>query len=74
LISSGLKNREGHTELSTALLKIAGLTPVAVICEMLDGRTHKALSREDAMSYARRNNLGFLEVDEIKEAYRRWLK
>lgn len=73
LISSGLENREGHTELSTALLRIAGLTPVAVICEMLDGRTHKALSREDAASYAKRNNLGFLEVDEVKEAYKRWL-
>ncbi|MFN3528081.1 MAG: 3,4-dihydroxy-2-butanone-4-phosphate synthase, partial [Candidatus Altarchaeaceae archaeon] len=39
LISRGIENRKGHTELSTEILKIAGLFPVAVICEILDEDT-----------------------------------
>ncbi len=31
LISSGLDNREGHTELSTAMLELSGMTQVAAI-------------------------------------------
>lgn len=67
LISSGLDKREGHTELSTALLKAAGLTPVTAICEMM-GDNHKARSSENARDYAKKNNLVFLETDEIKNA------
>lgn len=66
LISSGIENREGHTELSTTLLRMANLTPVAAICEMLDSGTYRALSRRDAIRYANENNLVFLEGDEIK--------
>ena len=67
LISSGIENREGHTELTTELLKRANLIPVAAICEMMDSKSHRALSREDAMRYAEENNLIFLEADEIKK-------
>lgn len=74
LISSDLENREGHTELSIALMKIAGLTPVAAICEMMDNKTHKALSRKDTILYAEKNNLKFLEMNDIKDAYKEWLR
>lgn len=69
LISSGLKNREGHTELSTALLKMAKLVPVAAICEMLDDSEFGALSTKKAVKYAEKHNLILIEADEIKE---RW--
>ncbi len=69
LISSGLKNREGHTELSTALLEISGLTPVVAICEMLDERTHKSLTKEKARAYAKKNKQVFLDANEIKDYY-----
>lgn len=71
LISSGIENREGHTELSTALLKIANLTPIVAICEMLDSETHKSLTKEKAIRYGKKNNLVFLEGNEIKK---RWQK
>jgi 3,4-dihydroxy 2-butanone 4-phosphate synthase len=71
LRDSGLDAREGHTELSVALMKLAKLTPVAVICEMMDARTHKALSSGKAREYANKNSLVFLETAEIKEAWRR---
>jgi len=69
LLSSNLEGRQGHTELSTALVEMAGLTPVAAICEMMDEETHKALSAEGAARYARRRNIVFLEGDEILLRY-----
>src|SRR2546421_1063655 len=66
-----LDDRRGHTELTTALMIMAGLAPSATICEMMadDGR---ALSKEDAKAYARERNLVFLEGQDIVRAWRLW--
>ncbi len=66
-----LAERRGHTELTTALMIMAGLAPTATICEMMadDGR---ALSKEDAKAYARARNLVFLEGQDIVRAWRSW--
>ena len=74
LISSGLENREGHTELSTALVEMAGLTPVSVLCEMMDSETHNAVSRDKAFEYAQKQGLVFLEAGEVKEEFYRFKK
>lgn len=65
LIGRGIENRRGHTELSLELARLGGLSPAMVLCEMLD--TGKALSEENAMKYAKRNDLVFLEGREIYE-------
>jgi 3,4-dihydroxy 2-butanone 4-phosphate synthase len=64
-----LKQREGHTELSTALMVMAGLTPSATICEMM-GEDGRAMSKEEARKYAEQRDLVFLEGSEIIEAWR----
>jgi len=66
-----LDDRRGHTELTTALMIMAGLAATATICEMMadDGR---ALSKEDAKAYARERNLVFLEGQDIVRAWRSW--
>jgi 3,4-dihydroxy 2-butanone 4-phosphate synthase len=66
-----LASRRGHTELTTALMIMAGLAPTATICEMMadDGR---ALSKEDAKAYARERSLVFLEGQDIVRAWRSW--
>lgn len=66
-----LVDRRGHTELTTALMVMAGLAPSATICEMMadDGR---ALSKQDAKAYARARNLVFLEGQDIVRAWRSW--
>ena len=69
LISSGLQNREGHTELSTALLKMADLVPCAVLCEMMDSKTHNSLKSGDAKKYAVEQGIIFLESGEVREAF-----
>ncbi|MBI4416489.1 MAG: 3,4-dihydroxy-2-butanone-4-phosphate synthase [Euryarchaeota archaeon] len=66
-----LAERRGHTELCTALLLMAGLTPSATVCEML-GDDGRALTKADAKRYAQARNLVFLEGREILEAWRAW--
>ncbi|MDI6917316.1 MAG: 3,4-dihydroxy-2-butanone-4-phosphate synthase [Thermoplasmatales archaeon] len=66
-----LKSRRGHTELSTALLLMAGLTPSAAICEMI-GDDGRALSKNEAKKYAEKNGLVFLEGKEILGAWSSW--
>ncbi len=67
LISSkGLLNeRVGHTEMSIFLTKIANITNVATICEMLDPTNYKALSYIDACKYAQDNNIVMLDSKDL---------
>lgn len=66
-----LRTRYGHTELSVALLLMAGIEPVAVGCEMMadDGGS---LSRDDAMAYAEGLGAPFLEGKQIIQRWREW--
>lgn len=66
-----LAERQGHTELATALLLMSELTPSATICEML-GDDGRALGKADAKRYAEVRALVFLEGREILEAWRAW--
>lgn len=72
LVSRGLKNRRGHTELCTAMLEMASLTPVAAICEMMDSESHKALPIDKAEQYAEDNNIVFLNGSEIVDSYEKF--
>jgi 3,4-dihydroxy 2-butanone 4-phosphate synthase len=63
--------RKGHTELTTALMIMAGLAPSATICEMM-GDDDRARSRDDAKAYAREHNLVFLEGKDIVRAWQQW--
>jgi 3,4-dihydroxy 2-butanone 4-phosphate synthase len=60
-----LAGRCGHTELSVFLCKLAGLAPAAAICEMLDGRSHNALSTDDARRYAQSHTLPILDGQQL---------
>jgi 3,4-dihydroxy 2-butanone 4-phosphate synthase len=68
-----LRERKGHTELSTALLRMAGLIPVAGGCEMI-GNNGRALEKNKAIEYAKEHNLVFLTGDEIVEVWSEWLE
>ena len=66
-----LSRRRGHTELSTALVTMAGLIPSATICEMM-GDDGRARSKEGAKEYAEARNLVFLEGLDVVEAWQSW--
>ncbi|MFX1392476.1 MAG: 3,4-dihydroxy-2-butanone-4-phosphate synthase [Promethearchaeota archaeon] len=65
--------RLGHTELTVTLAYMGGLSPVTVLCEMLDGKTGKALSIAKAREYAKKYELVMVEGKEIVEAYSKYL-
>jgi len=60
-----LNERRGQTELSIVLAQKAGITPSMVVCEMLDARTGKALSKADAKKYSMQNDMPFIEGKDL---------
>ena len=64
-----LENRKGHTELTTALMMMAGVHPSATICEMI-GDDGNAVPKEKAKEYAQKNGYVFVEGKDIVEAWR----
>ena len=69
-----LKGRLGHTELSIALAYMGGISPVSVLCEMLDKETGKSLTIDKAREFAEKNNLIMVSGNEIIEAYEEHLE
>jgi len=64
-----LSKRRGQTELSVVLAEMAGINPTVTICEMLDDESGYALSKEDAILYAQKNSLVFIEGSDLVEYY-----
>ncbi len=60
-----LDERRGQTELSIQLAMMAGISPSMVVCEMLDGKTGKALTKEDAIKYSHCSGMPFVEGKNI---------
>src|SRR5215813_4564054 len=65
----GTLERRGHTEASVDLMRIAGLEPGAVICEILD-ENGEAARGQALLDLADKWNIGILSVDAIAQ-YRR---
>jgi 3,4-dihydroxy 2-butanone 4-phosphate synthase len=63
--SDGLiDTRKGHTELSTALMSMAGLVPSATICEMVGNNGHST-PKNESVAYAQKNGLVFIEGSDV---------
>ena len=68
-----LNERKGHTELVISIMKMANLTPAGSGCEMM-GNNGKALSKDEAIAYAKSHDLVFLEGSEIIKEWKKWSK
>jgi 3,4-dihydroxy 2-butanone 4-phosphate synthase len=67
--SNGLLNaRKGHTELSTAMMSMAGLIPSATICEMVGNNGHSTPKR-DSLAYAQKRELVFIEGKDVVDVW-----
>jgi len=64
-----LEKRQGHTELSIALTNIAKMCPVAIISSMRDTKTGEMMPKKNAMQYAKKHNLIFLDSKEIIKSW-----
>lgn len=62
----GVLERVGHTEASVDLARLAGLTPAAVICEIVneDGTMAR---RDDLVKFSQKHNLKFVTVAQLIE-------
>lgn len=68
LASNGLlESRQGHTEMSVYLAKVANLIPVTAICEMMDSQTYSALTVDKARKFAKDNAIPFVDGKELLE-------
>ncbi len=63
-----LSSREGHTELTTALLQMTDLYPSMTICEMM-GDDGKSLTLESAEVYGKKHDIPLIEGKAVKEAW-----
>lgn len=63
-VDGGLLMRQGHTEGSVDLLKIAGLKPMAVLCELMneDGTMTQG---EDLTIFAERFDVPIISIEEV---------
>ncbi|MCL9813698.1 3,4-dihydroxy-2-butanone-4-phosphate synthase [Natranaeroarchaeum aerophilus] len=62
-----LDERQGHTELGIALAQAADQPPAAVVCEMLDDDTGRALSTAAAREYAATQGIPFVDGEGLVE-------
>ena len=62
----GVLERVGHTEASVDLAKLAGLTPAAVICEIVNDDGTMA-RRDDLVKFSQLHNLKFITVAQLIE-------
>ena len=66
-----LSQRKGHTELSIALARMAGVSESVTVCEML-GDSGGARSPEAARAYAEAHGWQFLEGQTLVKAWTAW--
>jgi 3,4-dihydroxy-2-butanone 4-phosphate synthase len=62
--SGGVEERAGHTEAAVDLAELAGLSPVGVICEILNGDGSMA-RRADLELFAQQNELIIISIAEL---------
>lgn len=64
--SEGVKEREGHTEGSVDLMKLAGLKPCAVLCELTneDGTMSRL---PEIIEFSKQHNFPVISIDDLKE-------
>ena len=60
----GVLRRAGHTEASMDLVRMAGLQPAGVLCEILDETGNRA-SREELLKLAERQNLQIISIEQL---------
>ncbi|QJC37348.1 3,4-dihydroxy-2-butanone-4-phosphate synthase [Enterobacteriaceae endosymbiont of Donacia thalassina] len=65
-VNGGIFKREGHTEATIDLLKIAKMKPTGVLCELTnkDGSMAKIL---DTISFAKKNKMVLVTINDIKK-------
>ncbi|MDD3342144.1 MAG: 3,4-dihydroxy-2-butanone-4-phosphate synthase [Sulfurospirillaceae bacterium] len=67
--ANGVLEREGHTEATVDLMRLAGLSPYGVLCELTNPDGTMSVG-EQVISFAQKHNFPIVSIDEII-AYRK---
>ena len=70
---NGLFEREGHTEATVELMKLAGLAPVGVCCEIMDD-DGTMMKLDHLLELAKKYNLKIINIAELKQYVLKHLK
>ncbi len=70
--SGGVEERPGHTEATVDLLKLAGLTPVGVICEIMNEEGEMARG-EELKQLSNQFDMSLISIEELIE-YKKFLR
>ncbi len=62
----GVLERDGHTEATVDLVRLAGLKPCGICCEIMNDDGHMART-PDLIEFAKEHNLKFITVAALKE-------
>jgi len=66
----GVLRRAGHTEATVDLVRMAGLRPAGVLCEILDANGDRA-PREELYAIAEKHNLAIITIEDLIRYRRR---
>lgn len=69
-VKMGVLERRGHTEATVDLMKIAGLKPVGLCCEIMKDDGYMA-RQEDLIEFAKKHNLKFGCINDLVEYRKR---
>ncbi|KAH8916047.1 3,4-dihydroxy-2-butanone 4-phosphate synthase [Atractiella rhizophila] len=66
-VANGVFERRGHTEAAVDLAKLAGLSPAAVICELVkpDDPMGSMARKEDSFAFARKHGLKLVTIRDL---------
>lgn len=67
----GVIVRQGHTEASVDLVRMAGLTPAAVLCEICSSDGMNMASRDELLQFAAEHRIPVVTIDALVEHRRR---
>ena len=62
----GVLQREGHTEATVDLCRLAGLKECGICCEIM-AQNGSMMTKDDLLNFAKKHNLEFITVDDIIE-------
>ena len=63
---NGVLERNGHTEATVDLMRLAGLKPCGLCCEIM-GKDGKMMSRKDLFDFAEKFNIPYITISQIQK-------
>lgn len=64
-VDGGVLKRRGHTEAAVDLCQLSGLSPVGVICELVNDRDGSMMRLDDCIEFGKQFNIPLITIDAL---------